>query len=191
MFHVNRSRILNTYLNQQGIPIPVIDGVYLHSKFDPIGEAEEFARTCLEKSKPNRPLLIIGLGFGYHIRELLRLVPDLEIYVIEPEQDLISAKQNQDICQKVKVIQGKTPKEICNQMNFIQAIAKDAIVIKHKTSYDLNALLYQNIQSFIANKVDFEQESMTAQLIEESASNPDLLSQLNQIYALLEQGRHS
>jgi spore maturation protein CgeB len=59
-----------------------LDGVYLHSRYRPTEEAARFIDSA--DLDLERPVVVIGIGLGYHVRELLkRAVRDL--VVVEPE----------------------------------------------------------------------------------------------------------
>jgi spore maturation protein CgeB len=64
-----------------GAPTLRVDKVFLHSRYGP----EEEAATLVDSAqlKPKRPVLVIGLGLGYHVRELLGR--DVEVAVVEPD----------------------------------------------------------------------------------------------------------
>ncbi|MEI8346869.1 MAG: hypothetical protein WCG27_05350, partial [Pseudomonadota bacterium] len=48
-------------------PIPVINGVHLHSVYNPIKEAETFISKQEKILKEKNHILFLGLGFGHHI----------------------------------------------------------------------------------------------------------------------------
>jgi hypothetical protein len=59
---------------------------FLHSKYDPSREAAEFA----VQNPPGecKHYIIYGFGFGYHIREILKLYPQVQISVYEGNLDI-------------------------------------------------------------------------------------------------------
>lgn len=88
--------------------IPIINDFYIHSKYHPIEEGIKLANTILEQ-KPNLniPLVVYGLGFGYHILPLLNYFN--QIYVVESFSELIQLAKNKphltELFAKVKIIQ--------------------------------------------------------------------------------------
>ncbi|WP_242852359.1 hypothetical protein [Clostridium butyricum] len=63
------------------------DGKYIHSRYNPIKEAEQFVngnRDLLNKNK----ILVYGVGLGYHINEILKR-NNLVIYVFEWNEEII------------------------------------------------------------------------------------------------------
>ena len=62
-------------------PTLKVDNIYLHSRYNPTEEAERLVASA--ELSVDRPVLVVGLGLGYHIAELLRL--NFEVVVIEPD----------------------------------------------------------------------------------------------------------
>jgi spore maturation protein CgeB len=63
-----------------GEPTLQVGGVYLHSRYNPRDEARRFV-DCAEVDL-NRPVLVVGLGLGYHVLELA--ARGAEVAVVEP-----------------------------------------------------------------------------------------------------------
>ena len=73
-------------LSREGLPIPQIAGINLHSQYHPIQEAEQITRDF--KASDDSRTVVFGLGFGYHISPLLKLS---EVTVIEPLMSIFRA----------------------------------------------------------------------------------------------------
>jgi hypothetical protein len=76
------------------LPIPVVDGVHLHSAYNPEREAEGFLKKNEEVIRQNSNLLILGSGFGYHLKQILYYAKKIHkdkarIFVIDPNIDVI------------------------------------------------------------------------------------------------------
>ena len=67
--------------------VPRYNGKFLHSKYDPHKEAQTFCRQYSELDCET--IVIFGFGFGYHVEELRRLNPDIEIIVFELVPELL------------------------------------------------------------------------------------------------------
>ena len=61
----------------------------LHSLYDP--EAEAAAMVAQFQANKTELVVVLGLGLGYHIRELVRRYPDTKIIVIEASPDIYKA----------------------------------------------------------------------------------------------------
>jgi len=57
--------------------------ITFHSKYDPLNEANRWAKTELELVELNYGITILGIGAGYHVMEIAQLHPMIEIHVIE------------------------------------------------------------------------------------------------------------
>ena len=58
-----------------------VNGIFLHSRYNPEQEAKRLIDSA--SLDPKRPVLVVGLGLGYHVKELLH--QDYEVAVVEPE----------------------------------------------------------------------------------------------------------
>lgn len=59
---------------------------YLHSSYDAVNEAKRWANSI---DSNTNIVVVLGLGFGYHIKALLSKMPaDAILYIIEPDMDL-------------------------------------------------------------------------------------------------------
>lgn len=62
---------------------------YIHSKYDPIGESKRFVEANKQLIKEN--VVVIGLGLGYHIEEMLRISEGKsKIFVFEGSEEVIA-----------------------------------------------------------------------------------------------------
>ncbi|SHI42453.1 Uncharacterized conserved protein [Clostridium cavendishii DSM 21758] len=67
----------------------LVNNRYIHSKYNPIKEAENFAKS-INLNQKTKNLVIYGLGLGYHIEAIKRQVPSrVEIVVFEANNDVI------------------------------------------------------------------------------------------------------
>jgi spore maturation protein CgeB len=103
---------------RSGDQIPAWDGLNLHSAYDPVKEGNDTAQKFISTISPEsiqqisqgvsieKPLVILGLGFGYHILPLLDKFK--KIFVAESNHELISHAKNvqkiAEIFQKCEII---------------------------------------------------------------------------------------
>ena len=64
-------------------------GIYFHSNVSPVNEAKQLAEYWDDPKE--KVSLVLGLGLGYHITEMLALDPYRKIYVFEPEKEVLEA----------------------------------------------------------------------------------------------------
>lgn len=70
------------------------DGKYIHSKYNPIKEADNFAKGNEELLK-NNIIVLYGIGLGYHVKAILDIMPLTSIlYVFEYNKELIKYCKN-------------------------------------------------------------------------------------------------
>ena len=111
------NEVITIQIAKDGNPVPLWNGFQLHSLYEPQNEgvriSEKFLCQILDFDKP---LLVFGLGFGYHILPLLGKFK--EIYIVESCHELINKAQKAknlkpvfDKCQIVETLD-KVPKFI-------------------------------------------------------------------------------
>lgn len=127
--------------SRNGYPIPVINQIPLHSKIDPLKEAESFSLQIPE----NKTIVVIGLGFGYHLLHLCKKKQSLVI--IEPDLNLIQAFHQAAPAPELRdlrILSGP-PNQIAAQLENIRpALSPRHIFIKsHQTSFKTRPDLYQ------------------------------------------------
>ena len=66
---------------RQGKPTLTVGGVFLHSRYNPEQEAARLIESAA--LDPERPVLVVGLGLGYHVQALLSR--GFEVAVAEPD----------------------------------------------------------------------------------------------------------
>ena len=86
---VSKDQHIKIKLSKSGHKIPIINQIHLHSAYNPIKEAETIFKKNEEQIKSNANLLVLGLGFGYHVIEFARNLrsiygEDFKIFVLEP-----------------------------------------------------------------------------------------------------------
>ncbi|HYK73829.1 MAG TPA: 6-hydroxymethylpterin diphosphokinase MptE-like protein, partial [Pseudoneobacillus sp.] len=58
--------------------------LFLHSKFNPMQEAEIIKKKYLKEIEKHEHLLFFGVGLGYHIEQIMREFPDKTFTIFEP-----------------------------------------------------------------------------------------------------------
>jgi len=70
----------------------VVDGKLLHSKYDPVAEAETWAEYNLKEAESAVTVYILGFGLGYHVDALRRKIRGrTKIVVVEPAVEILAA----------------------------------------------------------------------------------------------------
>lgn len=83
----NTYEIIKIKTNQSTIKVNQEDKSYfLHSKYNPNREAKNIAEENYDKSIKN--YIVFGLGFGYHVEELITMAPNAKFHIIETNKDI-------------------------------------------------------------------------------------------------------
>ena len=91
-----KEKTVRVTLSKDGNPIPQIGVISLHSNHYPLKEASDSLLNYNLKNH-QRPV-VYGLGFGYHILEILKKYNGSELLVIEPVMEIFqSFLENVDI----------------------------------------------------------------------------------------------
>ncbi|MFN3821489.1 MAG: glycosyltransferase, partial [bacterium] len=98
-----------------------VQGRFILSSYDPKAEAKEWVEKISSTLSPTQPLLVLGLGLGYHVLELKRKGFTVN-GVVEPDPALVreALKVNPELAeQSIQIFSGKDPQalgdSICSQ----------------------------------------------------------------------------
>lgn len=73
---------------RNGAPTLKVAGCFVHSGYDPVGEANQWAENVLKGRPSDQPMLVLGVGLGYHIEALLSRGANL-VGAVEVDPNLI------------------------------------------------------------------------------------------------------
>lgn len=114
--------------------------IYLHSRYNPHREALNIAEENYDSKTQN--YIIFGLGFGYHVQEIMSMAPDSNFYIIEPNEYVFRlALDNVDLSSiissnRVKLFVSDDLSEMSEVLNEFILLDNTKIVI-HKPSIDI------------------------------------------------------
>jgi hypothetical protein len=140
---------------RNGLTVPIINGVYLHSIYNPLKEAETYAENFSETLKKKNTVLILGLGFGYHIVEVAKLLnkthATYKIIVLETNENLIEEfKATRNFEDKnIEIVHYTSPEKLYDSIHFIKFLMTKPSVLKHEASY---ALEIEKFSAFLKYK---------------------------------------
>lgn len=137
--------------------VPVVNGVHLHSIYNPFKEAESLINAQLESLKSKNELLILGLGFGYHVNYAIEKMTefhgqDYRIIVIEPNVDVHKDCIAYDLLNKknVLVYSGFTSHELYSDLDLIHFLLRKPAMIAHPASFNLYQYYFKSFLTFQA-----------------------------------------
>lgn len=139
--------------------IPVINGVHLHSIYNPYKEAEALVEKHLDSLNAKSEVLILGLGFAYHVNEIIETLTKahgdkFKIIVIEPNINVYNDCIELGLLNKKNVLiyAGFTAKELYSDIDLIQFLLKKPTVIAHPPSFNLYQIYFKNFLTYEAPK---------------------------------------
>ena len=128
--------------SRAGPPVLQVDGVSLHSAYDPVQEGLTWVQT--QDLKGDEPLVVFGLGLGYHILPLLE--PPRPLFVVEPSLAVARlALEHQDL----------TPLLARNALRLgrdFTGLPRPARLVAYSPSQRLAPGLYQRLARFLAGR---------------------------------------
>jgi hypothetical protein len=139
--------------SKDDLAVPVVNEVYLHSMYQPINEASAFAEGYREQLKKKNVVLMLGLGFCYHIQAIIEVLKqyhaDYTIMVIEPCGELYSAvRERKLIPDSVIVMNPESPTELYNNEMFVNFLLESPLIIKHDPSFNLHFDYFKRTLSY-------------------------------------------
>jgi len=140
---------------KEGSPTILINGNYVHSRFDPVREADRFIEK--EISRETGFVIFAGFGLAYHIESFLNKFKDIDILVVEPDIDFfIHALSARDLKQvlhseRVKYLIGSAP----DDCGFILEQYPGRIIqlLILRSVYNKDEDFYKSLDTFVRNYV--------------------------------------
>ncbi|WP_100374047.1 motility associated factor glycosyltransferase family protein [Bacillus sp. FJAT-45037] len=134
--------------------------LYLHSKYDPVQEAEKFVEQYSEELSRKKNVFFYGIGLGYHVEAILKQYPDVSITLYEPNigafQSLINTKLIKNLGDKsIKHLFVETSEENRNQFlhNFASEVNNEVLLITLPSYERVFKEEYQNFAKVFTNEV--------------------------------------
>lgn len=143
--------------SRNGDLIPVINGIHLHSIYDPQKEALNFVENNSNAIASKSNFIILGLGFGYHIQALINHLDAIgtknySIVVIEQNtqltQDFINLRDFSS--SKVSIYNPTNINLLFEDFNFIAFLKTKPSILKHNLSFEINESFYKEILTYKA-----------------------------------------
>lgn len=137
--------------------VPVVNGVHLHSIYNPFKEAENLINSNLMALESKNEVLILGLGFGYHVNYAIEKLAEkygnnFKVIVIEPNLQVHQECLNLDLLNKknVLVYSGFTANELYSDLDLIHFLLRKPAMIAHPASFNLYQLYFKTFLTFEA-----------------------------------------
>lgn len=161
MIHKNNVKVITSKSNHL---VPKIDNIELHSIYDPQKEANVLRLKYIDKIKKNNSILVLGLGFAYHIDQI---ITELEKHH-KRNYKLLIVEQNSAIYhvflknfpEKLKnanidIIHGQKIKNLYRNISFLNLLAKHPVIITHPQSFHMYRKYFDELLSWrIDNRLE-------------------------------------
>lgn len=136
--------------------VPVLGSVSLHSRYDPVKEAQGLVGNIEGLEKSN--CVVLGLGFGYHLKEVLNKSPKT-LTVVEPSLDLfkrfLEAIDLDQFKGQIEFIVGESPAHIASVLE-----VKDSLIVEHPASVRLQSRFFDRLKKGIEGVACIENNSL-------------------------------
>ena len=139
--------------------VPVVNGVHLHSIYNPFKEAETLIESHLDSLKTKNEVLILGLGFAYHVNAIIEKLQEyhgnnFKVIVIEPNMQVYEDCCANDLLNKknVLVYPGFASNELYSDLEFVHFLLRKPAMVSHPPSFNHYQNYFKTILTFEAPK---------------------------------------
>ncbi len=146
--------------SKTSLPVPVVNGIHLHSIYDPKREASKLAEKHTDLLKEKKKILVLGLAFSYHIKvfletlETLHPKEEIQIMVIEPNTRLYEDCKSHKCLpstERIEYICGMSIEQLYSSQYFVDYLLNNPGVIAHPSSFNLNKKYYTSLLNYSAS----------------------------------------
>lgn len=138
------------------LPVPVIEGVHLHSIYNPVREAEGFITASEEQIKKSKNILVFGLGLGYHLARLEDRLKalyqnDYQVFVIEPNGELYQKWKElrpNILSANIKVVTKEDIKSYYQERELVEFLSERPTILPHPASFQLNETFFKTFMTY-------------------------------------------
>jgi hypothetical protein len=150
--------------SKSGKPIPVVNDVHLHSAYNPEKEAQAFVEKHIDDLKKSNKVLVLGLGFGYHLSQILyhlrrEFDSNFTIWVVEPNisvyldwREIFTAEQDTNL----NIVAGVEVEELYKEKDFQTFLLDKPKLIAHPASFNLYQEYFKSFLTFSTS--DFSED---------------------------------
>ncbi|QGU95069.1 DUF115 domain-containing protein [Clostridium bovifaecis] len=170
-----------------------INNVLLHSKYYPFKEVEIFVENNLDKIKDKKFILIYGIGLGYHLKKIMKIIAnDCKVFAFDADIEIIKKSEELGMLDELKKDKRiklfyKYNKEFFRELSEKMTLVKDIII--YKPSLRILPSKYKELKnllnSYELSKIaierfgDIAKDNYYANINEQSESIKDFLNIMN------------
>lgn len=144
--------------SKTGQEVAVLNGVHLHSIYDPEKEAREFISKHSEILSKKNSALVLGLGLGFHVKEIINKFEEVHgshyhISVIEPSEKIYQAALTK--CPylnstNIRVYCDDSIERLYENVELVEFLIHKPAVIGHPASFNLWKKFFSGFLSYKA-----------------------------------------
>ena len=144
-----------TELTRKGMVTVSVDGKYIHSRYDPEGEADKIVKMSADSSSDC--WVLGGFGLGYHLEAFIRNTDDVKAVVAEPDTDLfIKAVEEKDLSEilmsgRIILMIGADPESVISTLNMFQF--EKIKYFQIRSEYEINSEYFEKLKSSVASYI--------------------------------------
>lgn len=139
-------------------PVPVIEGIHLHSIYNPAKEAESFIQKYEQQLKNQNRILVLGLGFGYHVwqleAQLRRDHNHWQILIVEPDLRIVDEFENYkpvELSSCTRIVTHSLIENYYDDIELVRFMATKPLVVAHPATFNLHERFFKAFMSFEAS----------------------------------------
>ncbi|MDZ4678111.1 MAG: hypothetical protein SGI74_11465 [Oligoflexia bacterium] len=127
-----------------------MNGTLLHSSVNPEKEAISFIDAEWSKINSLKSLIVLGVGGGFHIRELLKR-KKFHIVIIDSNRELVDAiiEKQPEFLGSAEILAGVPPAQICREPSVIKALSGSYCILRHPASVRVAPFYYTAISQIL------------------------------------------
>lgn len=156
--------------------VPVVNDVHLHSIYNPLKEAASLIAKNSSLMKVKNELLILGLGFGYHVEEAILVLEkewgsDYKIVVIEPNEKVFNDYKKHVFINNpnLKIYSAENISSLYKKKEFVNYLLNKPGIISHPASFNLYEAYFKGLLSYKAPRsVSSFNDYITCEFVKES-----------------------
>lgn len=144
-------------ISKTGHPVPVVNEVHLHSIYNPIKEAEAFLEKNAAVIKQKNKVLILGLGFAYHVNLVVQFMEEhfgeeFEVAVVEPHLEMAKDCLTRNLLNNPRVTVFSKPQAalLYSLDEFVDFLMKGPNILTHTASFNLHEGYFRDLLAYRA-----------------------------------------
>ncbi|MEQ1875772.1 MAG: hypothetical protein ABL958_03940 [Bdellovibrionia bacterium] len=143
--------MLDWELNRAGVSVPRWNGCLLASRTDPVREARGWAERFGPLVRGVRSIFVLGIGGGFHIRELAKQNPRKKIVAVDFVEELV-LKYRESADRDVQSVYVERPHDLFEIEAVREALTGSFVVGRHSPSIKCAPQFYADVDRLLIGR---------------------------------------